>query len=200
MANIEHVNITDPNIHEPKGVAAASVGQVYVADGSGSGDWSTYNWHGWADYADGATGNQVFNQTAAKIQIDSGTVVGTYLPLAIRGTGNLWNGTSDKITPIVLGDAYMVRLTLPFTAESGAPTLLTLKVDISGTTAPSNVVNEIDIPFTKTPSFNHDVSFPIYITQTFMTNGGQLFLTCDAGTVTVNSPSIFITRLSAGNL
>jgi hypothetical protein len=36
----EHSVITDPNIHEPKGVAAASAGQVYVANGSGSGVWT----------------------------------------------------------------------------------------------------------------------------------------------------------------
>jgi hypothetical protein len=36
----EHSVITDPNIHEPKGVAAASAGQVYVANGSGSGAWT----------------------------------------------------------------------------------------------------------------------------------------------------------------
>jgi hypothetical protein len=36
----EHVDITDPEIHEPKGVAAASANTVYVADGAGSGAWS----------------------------------------------------------------------------------------------------------------------------------------------------------------
>jgi len=36
---IQHNVITDPDIHEPKGVAAASSGQVYVANGSGSGTW-----------------------------------------------------------------------------------------------------------------------------------------------------------------
>ncbi len=36
---IEHSIITDPNIHEPKGVASASSGQIYVADGLGSGAW-----------------------------------------------------------------------------------------------------------------------------------------------------------------
>lgn len=39
MANIQHKNITDPNIHEPKGVALAAVDTVYVATGSGSGVW-----------------------------------------------------------------------------------------------------------------------------------------------------------------
>ena len=37
----EHSIITDPNIHEPKGVASASSGEVYVADGLGSGAWSS---------------------------------------------------------------------------------------------------------------------------------------------------------------
>lgn len=41
MANVEHNAITDPNIHEPKGVSSASSGTVYVADGAGSGTWST---------------------------------------------------------------------------------------------------------------------------------------------------------------
>jgi hypothetical protein len=37
----EHIDITDPNIHEPKGIGAALAGTVYVANGSGSGSWSS---------------------------------------------------------------------------------------------------------------------------------------------------------------
>ena len=36
---VQHKNITDPDIHEPKGVASAAVGKVYVSDGAGSGTW-----------------------------------------------------------------------------------------------------------------------------------------------------------------
>lgn len=36
---IQHAVIADPNIHEPKGVAVASSGSVYAADGAGSGIW-----------------------------------------------------------------------------------------------------------------------------------------------------------------
>ncbi len=35
----EHVNIADGERHEPKGIAAATVGEIYQADGSESGDW-----------------------------------------------------------------------------------------------------------------------------------------------------------------
>ncbi len=36
----EHNVITDPNIHEPKGASTATSGQVYVANGAGSGAWA----------------------------------------------------------------------------------------------------------------------------------------------------------------
>lgn len=39
MAQIEHVDIADPQIHEPKGVAAANANEVYIADGAGSGSY-----------------------------------------------------------------------------------------------------------------------------------------------------------------
>ena len=38
-----HKNLTGTDLHEPKGAAAASVGQVYVADGAGSGAWASKN-------------------------------------------------------------------------------------------------------------------------------------------------------------
>jgi microcystin-dependent protein len=39
MADIYHRDLTDPEIHEPKGISTAEAGTVYVADGSGSGSW-----------------------------------------------------------------------------------------------------------------------------------------------------------------
>ena len=41
MANVEHSNLTDPSLHEPKGASTASAGTAYIADGLGSGSWST---------------------------------------------------------------------------------------------------------------------------------------------------------------
>jgi hypothetical protein len=39
MMAVEHVNITDPQIHEPVGASTATVDQVYASDGAGSGTW-----------------------------------------------------------------------------------------------------------------------------------------------------------------
>lgn len=41
MANVNHSALTDPYLHEPKGVATAAAGKVYVSNGSGSGTWTT---------------------------------------------------------------------------------------------------------------------------------------------------------------
>lgn len=38
---VEHSTLTGASLHEPKGVAAASSGTVYVANGLGSGAWSS---------------------------------------------------------------------------------------------------------------------------------------------------------------
>lgn len=40
MANIQHKDIPDAQLHEPKGIVTASNRQVYVANGSGSGAWA----------------------------------------------------------------------------------------------------------------------------------------------------------------
>lgn len=40
MANVAHSTLTGANLHEPKGVAAAASGRVYVSDGAGSGSWT----------------------------------------------------------------------------------------------------------------------------------------------------------------
>lgn len=37
---VSHASLTDPELHEPKGVATATLGQVYTANGAGSGSWS----------------------------------------------------------------------------------------------------------------------------------------------------------------
>ena len=39
MANVNHNTLTDPYLHEPKGASTALAGQIYVANGAGSGTW-----------------------------------------------------------------------------------------------------------------------------------------------------------------
>ena len=41
MADVQHSALTGATLHEPKGAAAASAGEVYIADGAASGAWAT---------------------------------------------------------------------------------------------------------------------------------------------------------------
>lgn len=45
MANVNHSTLTDPYLHEPKGIANAYSGSIYIADGAGSGDWTPGHVH-----------------------------------------------------------------------------------------------------------------------------------------------------------
>ena len=40
---VEHSTLTTTDLHEPKGVAAANAGELYVANGAGSGAWTAHN-------------------------------------------------------------------------------------------------------------------------------------------------------------
>lgn len=40
MANVSHASLTGSQLHEPKGADTATLGTVYVANGSGSGSWA----------------------------------------------------------------------------------------------------------------------------------------------------------------
>lgn len=42
MANVNHSTLTDPYLHEPKGVSSAPAGSTYVADGAGTGTWEDH--------------------------------------------------------------------------------------------------------------------------------------------------------------
>lgn len=41
--SVEHSTLTGSDLHEPKGIASASTGQVYIANGSGSGTWTAHH-------------------------------------------------------------------------------------------------------------------------------------------------------------
>lgn len=41
----EHNTLTGADLHEPKGVATANLGQIYIADGAGSGTWLDNGWN-----------------------------------------------------------------------------------------------------------------------------------------------------------
>lgn len=196
-----HHLISDPYLHEPKGISTANEGMVYVSDGSGSGQW--VNWpFGKAFYQHSATG-QVITPTPSLIEIDgqgSDTQV-TQLPREIRGSGNLWDEINNKLTPIRLNDVYQVRLDLPITLETGTPGELAIQFEAGAT---SGITNVVATKYTKlgrsTPyETSFDVSLGI-LTPSIFANGVRIFASVDTGSITIGAPSVFIVKTGDGVL
>ena len=140
-------------------------------------------------------------QQASKLEIDGagGASDTAHLPIGIRGTGNLWDTTNDKITPMQDGDSYVLRIDLYAASKVSSPTALTVQLDIGGTSTPTNVIAETYIDVSKATPFNTSISLtPIFIGATFLTNGGQIFLTTDTGTLNINEASVLISRIHGG--
>lgn len=89
---VEHVDIADPNIHEPKDIGAALVNQVYTADGAGSGAWAA------------PVISEAFEQTADKVIANSvveTSIIGTGVGTLIIPAGTLKVG--QRVTLMAQG-------------------------------------------------------------------------------------------------
>ena len=106
---IQHKNIADADLHEPKGVASASADQVYIADGAGSGEWQALPAKLYAEiYIDGGITTQTLSAASA------------YSILNPTGewTNNLSSGltttpASGTIT-LISGGAYLIEFWIVF--------------------------------------------------------------------------------------
>tara|TARA_R110000772_G_scaffold64511_3_gene144278 strand:- start:1057 stop:1671 length:615 start_codon:yes stop_codon:yes gene_type:complete len=92
MADIEHSAITDPEIHEPKGVSAATSGFAYIADGAGSGTWTLVPASGSRTTDEVVfVGSSLVNQLPVSldvpIQVSFGTPVNLTGDITLDGTG-----------------------------------------------------------------------------------------------------------------
>lgn len=91
MADIQHKDITDPEIHEPKGITSAPPGLVYLSSGTGTGSWGRYA-------AEDLKNNTVdFSSPNQKLIVNSSGGIGS-VPEYVVGT--LWQSTGDT------GDTY----------------------------------------------------------------------------------------------
>lgn len=174
-----------------------------IETSGGTFDLAEYNrikgMHGWGVYEDGETSpaTQVLTTTPQILSIDglgSNTNI-DYLPLDIRGVGQLWS--ENKITPVAIGDSYNLRIDLEVAAKTGSPTYIDFVLDIGGQPIVSIPIVERVISSPKTPPYTLSVGFPIFCLTTFRTNGGEIFLSTDTGTLTISERRILIIRTSS---
>jgi len=156
---------------------------------------------GWELSVDGETTptTQVITTVASKLSIDGSDARSNsdFSPLEIRGISNLWDTTNDKINIIKIGDGYELRLDFEILSKTGSPQGIDFILDIGGQAAPTVIIVERIISTGKAAPYRISLAFPFFGLETFKTNGGQIFLKTDTGTVTIGSRQISIHRISS---
>lgn len=125
---VEHVDITDPYVHEPKGAAAANSGEIYVADGAGSGTWTNKK-------AFSVLPNYGAMATLANATGTAMATANTYYQIAGTYTAGTLNGftfASNQLTVPATG-IYQITYDILITQSGGASQTYKLSVGINGT-------------------------------------------------------------------
>jgi hypothetical protein len=152
MATVQHSAITDPNIHEPKGVAAATINKVYVSNGTGSGTWQKLS----PPQLAGLTTN---GQAGDTITVNgSGNFVLTGTP---HGQVHFY----DLATPYTLTYPSAFTNLAPTTTAGGVPSnfteATTARLTYTGTdTVPVSITYSVSLD--QTSGTNKDIVVAIY--------------------------------------
>lgn len=126
---MQHVDITDPNIHEPKGASTAPAGSVYVANGAGSGSWEL-RYEDAPVYAEIDRTSATFTLTSASDVMLTGFALDDYAASKFTLTN-----TNSRLTVLEAG-LYNVSFSLTLTPNSaigGSNEVVTAKLLLNGT-------------------------------------------------------------------
>lgn len=128
MADIQHKDIPEEELHEPKGVSVAAVDTVYHADGAGSGSWKAVNKGsviGYADYNDAATSSTPINLTSNQPVYLTNDSLGANTVSRLQGGivgAELWSSTDNKFkwgsAGLQIDDMVDIRLDLEITTTA----------------------------------------------------------------------------------
>lgn len=193
---IEHVDIGAGEIHEPKGIASANAGEIYVADGGGSG--SHIRIQGWSQYedTDRTVGTPSQTLTAGVRTLwtnDGGYSTTEKAPSDI--VSSLWNTSTSTHQPISEFDVYHLRMSFTAQNYSGTDPYIEIELDIGGS---------IGVVFSDAKSLRKggsaqsiSLAFPVYTGSTYLANGGKFYLTYQGtGTCDIFKSSLLIVRES----
>jgi hypothetical protein len=184
---VPHNQLTGADLHEPKGVATATAGQVYVADGLGSGDWQDPV----------GNDNTYVTITAVKAADTS------------RSSTTTLTADPDLTFSVLANSKYLVRFALIITGGAtedfkfsvGGPASFTLNSSIWYNTGNTTTITGDDSPNDNTPD---SVTIPCHATvPSTVWFDGYIATSGTAGTVSIkwaqNTSGATATILKAGS-
>jgi len=202
MANVQHSSLTDPNLHEPKGIAAASANQLYLSNGSGSGTWTNANRFpgtGWGKYTNttyvGTTALAI-NTTPVLLPFTTAADV-SQLPITLTGTtSSLMNLATETLQFVAAGDLHSITLTVSVYSVSGSPAHMDLSIfgSADGTTY-STLLGETTISLVKGAGQVITESSLFPVTSDMATHGARIYLTSNSGTANIINIGLITARV-----
>lgn len=108
MANVQHKDLPNAELHEPKGVSTAAVDSFYVADGAGSGSWKRRLYRytvAWSPALVAANTSAEQTVTVTGLVLATDTVIGVSKPTAQAGLGIVgWRVSADNTLAVTFGN------------------------------------------------------------------------------------------------
>ena len=193
MANVQHSSLTDPNLHEPKGISSASANQLYLSNGSGSGTWTNANRFpgtGWGKYT-----NTTYVNTTYFVVPDTNTLLPfttaddvSQLPITLTGTtSSLMNLSTEALQFVAVGDLHSITLAMKVVSfAGGAPKVLDISLfgSANGTNY-TTLLGETSVSLVKTTNQYITVSSLFPVTSDMVSHGAKINLKTDVGSVNI---------------
>lgn len=193
MANVQHSSLTDPNLHEPKGISTASANQLYLANGSGSGVWTNANRFpgtGWGKYTNTTyvgTTYLAVSTTNVLLPFTTDDTV-SQIPISLTGTtSSLMNLATETLQFVAAGDLHSITLSLKVDSfATGSPKVLDISIygSSDGITY-GTLLGETSVSLVKSTNqfITESALFPV--TSNMVSHGARIYLQTDPGTANI---------------
>jgi len=202
MANVQHSSLTDPNLHEPKGISTASANQLYLSSGSGSGTWTNANRFpgtGWGKYTNttyvGTTALAV-STTPVLLPFTTDDTV-SQIPITLAGTtSSLMNLSSETLQFVAAGDLHALTITMEVYNTSGTPKVLDISLfGSSDGTSYATLLGETTVSLIKGAGqvITETALFPV--TSNMVSHGARIYLQTDPGTANIINIGLISARV-----
>jgi len=166
MPNIEHSSLGAGEIHEPKGISTATVDEVYVADGAGSGAWKTTYVSGSEDFADTASALSMGIGYANRVFLDNnGLGTGTTSANRLPGKTAIYDTASGVFdfdgAGYGIGDQLIIRVDCDITT-SATNREITIGADLAIGSAAAYTFRPYQKNFKTAGTYNNTIVYLIF--------------------------------------
>lgn len=202
MANVQHSSLTDPNLHEPKGISTASANQMYLSNGSGSGTWTNVSrlpGTGWGQYSNTTyVGTTALAISTSEVLIPFTTDTNvSQLPITLAGsTSSLLDTSTETLRFVTAGDLHSITFTCKIYTVSGSPATMDIRLyGSSDGTNYTTLLGETTVNLAKGAGQVITESSLFPVTSNMVSHGAQIKASVNTGTANIIDINVITARV-----